>query len=258
MYFTFALGVAMRFSADITIKTEGHSAIATSYRRNFTSLIKEAINPGGTGAEFYEKYYSPSARKVKPFTFSVSFSEDKSSRQKGLIKLAGSNMGFHFSSSDPVFLIHVYNGLVGMKKGYPLFKGCKAEIDRFRLMPEKKITRDECVFKTYSPVIVRNLNRKNDSKGYIGIEHKDFSRNLAQSIASMCEALTENRLYLQAGQITVTPLTMKSAVIKNYGGEIGTAGAVKIQAPCDVLQLIYDAGLGAKRSQGFGMVEIAG
>ena len=32
--------------------------------------------------------------------------------------------------------------------------------------------------------------------------------------------------------------------------------AIKIKAPAPVLQLIYDAGIGAKRSQGFGMLEI--
>jgi CRISPR-associated endoribonuclease Cas6 len=35
-----------------------------------------------------------------------------------------------------------------------------------------------------------------------------------------------------------------------------TSGTIKIKAPANVLQLIYDAGLGAKRSQGFGMLEI--
>ena len=35
-----------------------------------------------------------------------------------------------------------------------------------------------------------------------------------------------------------------------------TSGTNKIKAPANVLQLIDDAGLGAKRSQGFGMLEI--
>ncbi len=47
-------------------------------------------------------------------------------------------------------------------------------------------------------------------------------------------------------------------IIKNYGGEIGTSGIIKIKAPAEVLQLVYDAGPGAKRSQGVGMLEVVG
>ncbi|MBP8992072.1 MAG: hypothetical protein KBG82_08855 [Spirochaetes bacterium] len=37
-----------------------------------------------------------------------------------------------------------------------------------------------------------------------------------------------------------------------------TDGCIVIQAPREVLQLIYDIGLGARRSQGFGMLEVVG
>jgi CRISPR/Cas system endoribonuclease Cas6 (RAMP superfamily) len=35
-----------------------------------------------------------------------------------------------------------------------------------------------------------------------------------------------------------------------------SAGIIRIKAPVPVLHLIYDAGIGAKRSEGFGMLEI--
>ena len=54
------------------------------------------------------------------------------------------------------------------------------------------------------------------------------------------------------------PVKCKASIINHYGGETGTSGIIKIKVPIDVLQLIYDAGLGAKRSQGFGMLEVVG
>ena len=51
---------------------------------------------------------------------------------------------------------------------------------------------------------------------------------------------------------------MKSDIVSLYGGEIGNSGIFMLEAPKEVIKLVYDIGLGAKRSQGFGMIEILG
>ncbi len=77
----------MRFSASILLDG-GKMVIPSDYRRNILSLIKEAINPGQSGTEIYEKYYVKEARKIKPFTFSVNFKTDDTNSEKGRLHLS--------------------------------------------------------------------------------------------------------------------------------------------------------------------------
>ncbi len=79
----------MRFSVDMLLNGST-SIIPSDYRRNILALIKEAININQAGAEIYKKYYVDEARKIKPFTFSVSFRTDEC--KKWDLKLSGYNV----------------------------------------------------------------------------------------------------------------------------------------------------------------------
>jgi len=250
----------MRFSANIFLKGEKPYKIPVNYRRNFTYLIKEAINPDHSGTDIYNKYYAEKKQNVqKPFTFSVYLPVKAKIKEnhKTCFVLGDDKIRFHFSSSNPVFLIEVYNGLLGIKKDFNLFNGYKIEVKNFYMQKNTPIDSDEVVFKTFSPVLVRDIeNRK--GKGFISFEHKDFEENVFFSIRNLCRNFIDRDYELERDQVEILPVKCNAVPISNYGGEIGTSGILKIKAPVEVLQLLYDAGLGAKRSQGFGMLEVVG
>lgn len=257
----------MRFSVEILLSGNKLN-IPTNYRLSFSSLIKEAINPNQSGTEIYEKYYVREARKVKPFTFSVSFLSDETQKEKGFIHLAAPLTKLHFSASDPVFLIYVYNGLVQLKKDYPLFSGLNARIGRFNLEQQKKFPCCEASFKTCSPIIIRDTNESGRSKGYITPDSPLFEEKLYHSVKSMSKVLLDDAPELRRDDFSVEFVKFKTVRISHYTKKgaprnghreliEATAGTLKIKAPAPVLQLIYDAGIGAKRSQGFGMLEVS-
>jgi len=256
----------MRFSVKILLNGD-KLVIPTDYRRNILSLIKEAINPNQSNTEIYEKYYVKEARKMKPFTFSVNFITDEAQKEKGVIHLVGPWINLYFSASDPVFLIYVYNGLVQLKKDYPLFPGLKAKIGHFSLEQQKIIRDQEVIFKTLSPLLVRDTGQDRKTQGYLTPESPEFMDRLYHSVGYMCKKLLDGDYQLKQSDFAAELINFKTAHISHYTQKdaplgskkemiVATAGIVKIKAPAPVLQLIYDAGIGAKRSQGFGMLEI--
>lgn len=246
----------MRFGMHIDITGELPIRIPVTYRMNFMSMIKEAINPGQKDTPIYQQYYGEKKQnQQKPFTFCVNLPVSKV--QDRTLVLADHRIKFHFSSCDPVFLIHVYNGMVQMKNDFSLFSGYSIHITHFFLHRQTTIDSDEVVFKTLSPFLVRNINAKK-GKGFIGIDHEAFSENLFFSIQNLAKHFLDKTNPIKPEQVRFEAVKCKSSVIRHYGGEIGTSGIFKLKAPKEVLQLVYDAGIGAKRAQGFGMVEVVG
>jgi len=256
----------MRFSVEIEL-SGSKLVIPTDYRRNILSLIKEAINPGQIGTEIYEKYYVKEARKIKPFTFSVHFKTDDEQSEKGRLSLTEPKLNLFFSASDPVFLIYVYNGLVQLKKDYPLFPGLKAKVGRFNLEQQKNFQLSESVFKTCSPLLVRDTDASGKSRGYITADKPEFEDRLYHSVKSMCKALLDGTPELKKNDFAAEWIRSQTVRINHYQNKDAspdskkemieaTSGTIKIKAPANVLQLIYDAGIGAKRSQGFGMLDV--
>ena len=256
----------MRFSASILLDGD-NLVIPSDYRRNILSLIKEAINPGQSGTDVFKKYYSKD-RILKPFTFSVSFKTDQTNNAKGMIHLAEPRINLHFSASDPVFLIYVYNGLVQLKKDYPLFAGLKAKVGHFNLEQQKILRQHEIIFSTFSPILVRDTGKGRKTQNYLTAESPVFMDRLYHSVRYMCGRLLDGDYKLAQNDFYAEFLNFKTVRINHYYKNkdapqdskkeliAATTGTIKIKAPANVLQLIYDAGIGAKRSQGFGMLEV--
>jgi len=278
----------MRFFTEIALNGD-KPIIPADYRRNILSLIMEILNHDQSGAEIYEKYYIKDAEKIDSFTFSVTFKADKTQNVKGIIRLIEPCIKLHFSASDPVLFKYVSNGLDQLQKDYPLFPELKAKIGPFycreclllrcagckikvtigqvNFEPEKIIRAGEMLFRTCSPVIVPDINESGTSSDYVTPDSPVFEDKLYSCVKSLCQVLLDNnpeltrkdfaaeftkfekvgvRLYASTG----TPTEVTNKLIE------AAVGIIRINAPVPLLQLIYDAGLGSKRSHGFGMLEI--
>lgn len=65
-----------------------------------------------------------------------------------------SSLSLFLSSPDYQFMIHLYNGLLGMKT-FGFGNGIPLRLDRVFMLTEKKITEDEVLFKTLSLVLTQ-------------------------------------------------------------------------------------------------------
>jgi len=257
----------MRFSCNVFIKKG--TVIPSDYRRHLLSLVKESIKKSSNdGAEFYSRYYSENT--TKPFTFSA-YIPMKNENGKSLI--SGDFFSFFFSSNDFEFLMRVYNGLlkINLEKNFKLF-GENFSIKKIIVLPEKKFEKDTMVFKTLSPFLVRDTENGDNY-----LYPKDFTiqtrnngnqwqywkevelTNYLDSLKKNIEALVGiNDFSITLGKNIIVPILHGSgnddhSFVMTFPG---MKGEIEIQANPEILKLIYDIGIGARRSEGFGMLEV--
>ena len=121
------------------------------------------------------------------------------------------------------------------------------------MLPEKKIDTEEITIKFMSPLVVRShLEGKDYYYSYNDKEFKDILKiNIKQQlkISDIPEEMVEN--------FDIAPINAKKVIVKFYEKKIETStGIFKISGDKQLLKYLYDAGMGSKRSSGFGMFQI--
>lgn len=263
----------MRFICKI-VRSEWDNFGASDIRRYTLSLIKEAfIRSGEDGRDFYEICYRDN--KLKPFTFSTYLPfNKKTDAEDNYIQLI-------FSTNNYEFLMRVYNGLLTISRDpdkIPLLK--VKRIKDFFLSPEQRFDKSEIVFKTVSPFLVRDksngeyyvypenavLESKNKDvnkwKYWKVVSEEEFiNTHLLTSLRALVEReMGDNsaEIEIKMNNLRVVPILHAS---KNVAHEFkitypGIKAIIDIKARPEILKLFYDLGIGARRSEGFGLVEV--
>ena len=233
----------MRLKLDFEIKEE---VIPRNYGRGFISLIKKMIEV--TDPLLFYDYYEK--HKLKPFTFGVYFPNLKGNDGDRIN--VGVKAVLNFSTSSLQLATNIYNGFLRVGEHYwqnngssITFKPTKAFLNQ-----PKRINKNEHWFKTLSPFLINNLGDSNVFllPGEIGfIEGLEFSLNECAK-----EFLGKN----EKVEFEFEPLDMKRKVIYHYKKMPTNIGVFRLKAEPEILQMVYDIGIGVHRSQGFGMLEV--
>lgn len=217
--------------------------LPAEYRRGFASLLKEAIKQSDPLC--FQRYYSR-LHVLKPFTFSLFF--------PGLMPggngdfRVGSKAILYFSSNSRELISCLYNGLRNLPQ-FPLFHNT-ASFRSIFLKPMRSITVDHAQFRTMAPVLV---NTKGDPNRYLLPEDKGFEEGLRFSVREIARTF----LNMPDASIDFCPVDIRRKVVRHYNMHMqGFVGIFELSGPPEVLNLIYQVGLGVRRSQGFGMLEL--
>lgn len=253
----------MRFTVELTLKGESPFLIPAEYRKCITSLIKEAFKSIDGGDEYYFKYWGNwNENKAKPFTFSLFIPKPRMVMvdNRGFLEFNENKMNLHFTASDSDFLVMLYKGLLQINKKYSPFRN-PIEFTNIFIRREDSITTEMARFKIMSPIVVRDIlvigyNKR--FKGYLSVDDDKFPDALSHSIKNLCKRfLPKDGKKIKQSDIKIDTSDCFGVRVNHYSEVIpGTKGIIGITADKEVLRLIYNAGVGARRSQGFGMVEI--
>lgn len=244
----------MRFKCEISAGALDSLAIPTGYRQNLLSLVKEAIKR--ENENLYLSYYGTARDKKnvsKPFTFSVHLPPVITQREHSII-CQSAPFPFYFSSPDYNVLSQVYNGLSCIQE-YPLFPATKVKLNRFYLLPAIDFSAGQAIFRIVSPLLVRQFRKGSDSR-YLTWKDAGFDEWFRNSLRALCDHFQpELKAEADRFQYEISkPEAVKVPIKKHVA--TGTIGILSIESKPEFLSLIYDLGIGARRSMGFGMLEV--
>ncbi|UZQ49127.1 CRISPR-associated endoribonuclease Cas6 [Clostridium kluyveri] len=227
------------------------------YHMMFVSMIKEALK--AEDEEYLNKLYyfeNKNNKKSKDFSFAVFLNDYEIIENE--IKINGS-VDFNVSSPDIEFIMKFYNGIL-KKKIFEYKNKYKIEKIKISMIHEKCIKHKKLCFKTLSPISIKN--KKGEALNPKDHEYSNEFNYIVDKI------LENYRGYGLKEKVDFTPVLMKKKVVKEEiedfkkvsGKNIyyveAYSGIFKLCGDALDLKDIYMLGVGFRRNQGFGMIEV--
>lgn len=231
--------------------------VSIFYRYSMLSFIKKVLET--EDIDYSRKIFSK--KSFKPFTFSVFF--NGISINGDSIKSDGKAI-LTVSSGSPDFFIRFSRGIKKFKEYKGKHLNGTMKILKTEIIDEESINTSKQTFRTLSPIIVVNREKKpvlptklrvNDDS-FIIYDDEAFTQELRYSLKCVFNGLPELKFEHKEG---------KKAVVKHLVGSNGKEKVIKIvayqgvfalEADPYVLSEIYKYGLGFRRYQGFGCLEL--
>lgn len=238
-------------------KREEECSLPIDYRSYFMSFLKSAFQT--EDSELCSTLYSKN--KSKAFTFGVHLGGCK---VEGDRIFFDTPLLFKFRSSDHRAVIALHNYLI-KKPDLTLGEGITLSFEKSQFSPLREIKSGRVLFRSASPIFIRSLINRNfgvvsPCENFRGDE--EFENAFIESLSGQAKELLGREI--KKGEISFQPGKLKRRIIKHMKSKLGGqymklpcfTGSFTIGAPVDVLNIIHQTGLGGRRSQGFGMVEV--
>lgn len=231
--------------------------IPLTYRMMFVSLIKEALKK--VNNEYYKKLYffgDKKNKRIKNFCTAVFLKDFKIDNNTIHIN---DEVIIYISTADYEFGINIYNALLNIKD-FTYKNQYNLKKVRISLVKEKKINEEEVVFKTMSPICIKD---KNDH--YLNPDDENYENELNYVVNTQLDAL---RGYGLKRPLIFEKVLMNKIVVKEDISDFKNItdkeiyyvnaykGIFKLNGDVEDLNLIYQSGIGFRRGQAFGMVDL--
>ncbi|MBL4931898.1 CRISPR-associated endoribonuclease Cas6 [Clostridium paridis] len=240
----------------ITIYTE---CIPLAYRMMFVSLIKNSLEK--SNSSYFNELYNfedKKSKKIKPFTFSTYLEDYEMGKEE--IKIKG-KVNLTISTPDTELFINIYNGLVNISQ-YTYNNKFKLTIGKIILLKESWINSEKVTFKSLSPIVV-----KDKDGNFLRVEDERYVNEL-NYISNL--SLKTYRGYGLKRPLEFIPVKYEKVVVKEKISSFteitkkdvfyitGYKGTFRLSGDKEDLRLLYSLGIGYRRSQGFGNLEVIG
>lgn len=239
-------------------RKEGNGRVTSDYRRYFISLLKgvfERENP-----YLYSELYS--SKVEKPFTFSVYLGKN-AEISKSEVK-CGEKIHLIFSTGEHHILVSLLNGLLSMHKEEIPFKFGENiyTVDEITVLRPVKIMESEVRFITLGAVVLTDSSaRASDfNKWFVVPNAKDilrFNSVLTHRVIDKFRRVKGKEVEGSLSLKAISSSAIEEVMIRHYGGYLrGWRGKFILSGPPELLQFVYDYGLGVRTGQGFGCLDI--
>ena len=236
----------MRLKLNFDLENE---SLPIQYHKSVMSFIKLSLSE--YDEQYYKKYYNDKDTIMKPYTFAIFFRNPKFENDRIIIK--DKRLELNISIADYETSIILYNAFNHQKnKKFSLDKNSWT-LKNINMSLDKKIDTEEITIKFMSPVVVRSHLENKDY--YYSYNAEEFKNVLKINIKQQLK-ITDIPINL-VDSFDIVAIDPKKIIVKFYEKKIETtSGIFKISGDKQLLKYLYDAGIGSKRSSGFGMFQI--
>lgn len=224
------------------------------YRKLFISFIKKSLTKYHNG-QLYEKFYKNTM--PKNFSFSVIFQNPI--YKKEIIELGGNNLTLVISADDRDNTgLYLFSSFIAQKNvKFALPKSNSMVLKNITQKREMNIERSKIILRTVagSGLCIRKHSRIDNKDTYYVYNDDEFLEQFQFVLGE--QALNAGFMKQQVQHINFKPILCKKVVAKHYGTYIDlTVGIFAMEADPKILQYFYTAGMGSRKSSGFGLVDI--
>ncbi len=241
----------MRYKISIAIGPE--DTIPKDKNRMVLSFLKHAL--AESDGNFYDKTYVKGLGARKDFTYSLYMKDAKFLRDT--IVVPDRRLILNFSCNDMMMGIQFYNAMIkSVRKEYVYQGEFKLHTERVELAREEIFTSDTAIFKTMSPIVIREHDKSKNKDWFYSIDEDKgraiFLENLKyQIVNSIPEAAYDIE------NIEVRIIKNKTVKVKHYGIEIlSNICKMEMKAKPYILEYLYKAGIGSMKNTGFGLLTV--
>ena len=241
----------MRLSLHCELK---ENEIPLDYRRKIVSMFKRCLT--NYDEDVYNKYYHMRDPIQKEFTFSNYF--QKPIMKKETIEIPNKRIIINFSTSDNVIGIDFYNAFVKNLYQEIRFSNLNSiKITRIVVQKERKITTNKVIFRTQSPLIVRDHHPESGKDWYYSCNDMNFEKFLKRNLYNQLKDKFSENVERDLENLAIRKMNMKKIIVTSYGIKMASSiGSFEMEGEQYILNEIYQSGAGSKKSLGFSMVDI--
>lgn len=238
----------MRYKLFFILENEN---LPTDYHRNIISYIKKSLIENDE--KNFEKFYKNKDNIIKQYTFSLFLNNAKFKNDEIYIK--DKKFELNISVEDYETAIILYNSFNHQKwKKFSINKNSMT-LQNIILLPEKQVNSENVHIKFLSPLVVRDRNRQTRKDYYYSYSNDKFLETLKINVKQQLK--TSKLPNEQLEKFNIVPIKPKKTVVKFYEKQIECSlGEYELIGSKELIKYLYKAGVGSKRSAGFGMFQI--
>ena len=173
---------------------------------------------------------------------------------KDTIELSRNEFSIFFSDANEAELLRFFNGFQKMKfQTYPMNHNSMRLIS-IQMRERNTIVEPEVIIKMQSPLVVRKHNSADNTDRYYTYDMENFSEVLKDNVSFFLQKMDFS---IAVDDFSIQPLKGKKIVANVFGRKVDTSiGVYRLTGSPELLNLLYLAGFGTRRSSGYGKFEL--
>lgn len=221
------------------------------FSRPIISFFKKATQE--YDEDLYMKCFGSNAPTSKSYSFSKYFPNMKREGEKMILN--DNCFTVHFSAYDLEEGMLFCNAFLGqLNKKHSFSSGSWMKLKQVMLMPSKEVTTSNVLIKFMSPFLIQCHNKETNKTRYYAYNDEGFEEKFNNVIAAQIEKFAP---HLKGKNVTIKPVSPKKTVARVFKLKVtANLGLYQLTGDKEVIEFLYEAGLGSRRNAGFGLFDI--